>query len=381
MKVTLLGNYAHDEQESMRRYAEMLKGLLEQKGWRVEILRPTPVFGRLKRSGQGLGKWLGYIDKFIIFPLMLEGHLRRQKAVRKDEPFLVHICDHSNAMYTRWLRRMPHLVTCHDVLAIQSAHGLIPNHKTKWTGRLLQKAILTGLKQASYVICVSDETRNDLLALAPELKDRSETIENALNYPFTPMPVDQSDRHLSRLGVRETPFLFHVGGDQWYKNREGVISIFSRLCASRPDLAVKLVMAGKPPTEAMRQLVEQESLTGKVIFTGTVTNEELCALYSRAEALVFPSLREGFGWPIIEAQACGCPVVTSNLPPMNRLAGPVALLADPASPDEFVRQLRDLLSQDPAARLQRKLGAQRHASGYDTPTFLNALLQAYDRVL
>ena len=197
MDILLLGNYSNDENESMIRYAEMLKKGLTARGWRVEMLRPEPFFGRLNRSGQGLGKWLGYLDKFILFPFVLRRHIAHRK---KEGAFLVHVCDHSNAMYTRWLGHVPHVVTCHDVLAIQSALGLIPEQATRWTGRQLQSWILSGLRQARYVICVSEETRNNLLALAPELENRSRTIENALNYPYAPMVPDQARRHLSSLG-------------------------------------------------------------------------------------------------------------------------------------------------------------------------------------
>jgi glycosyltransferase involved in cell wall biosynthesis len=330
------------------------------------------------RSRYGFGKWLGYIDKFIIFPLMLEGRIRRERAMGKDAPFLVYICDHSNAMYTRWLKNVPHVVNCNDLLAIQCARGMIPGQKTKWTGRLLQKSILTGLRRAQRITCISDATRNDLLALAPELEKRSSTIELPLNYPYAPMSVEESDRHLSDLGCHNKRYVFHVGGDQWYKNREGVVRIFGRLALSHPDL--KLIMAGKPLGEELLRLIEQENLGGKVIFTGTITNEQLRALYSRAEAVVFPSLKEGFGWPIIESQACGCPVVTSNRPPMNHIAGPAALLADPENPDDFANRLKELLAEDPAARLRRKIEAQAHAGFYDPQNFLDQLLRVLAEV-
>lgn len=385
MDIFLLGNYPNDEQESMIRYAEMLRKGLAAKGWRAEILRPQPFFGRLKRSGQGLGKWLGYLDKFVLFPFVLRRRIRQQK---KKGDFLVHICDHSNGMYTRWLKDVPHLVTCHDVLAIQSALGLIPGHTTRWTGRRLQNWILSSLKRARYVVCVSEETRKDLLSLAPELESRSRTIENALNYPYAPMQPEWARQHLSSLGIDslvegDGRFLLHVGGNQWYKNREGVIRIFGRLCASCPDLAgnLKLVMVGKPPTAAMRGLVDKENVAEKVIFLAGVSNEQLGALYSLAEALLFPSLREGFGWPILEAQACGCPVVTSDRPPMNRFGGPAAILADPENPIDFAGQLRELLTEEPPMRHLRKAEAQHHASTYDLRIFLTQIIDVYRTIL
>jgi len=384
--VTLLGNYSHDDNESMTRYAEMLQKLFVETGHQAEIIRPEPFFGRLKRSSHGLGKWLGYIDKYILFPISLRRHIHHRKNAS-----LVHICDQSNAVYTRWLQDVPHLVTCHDVMAIQAARGLVPGLKTGWTGRLLQNWILSGLRNAAYVICDTQETRQDLLSLAPQLESCSRTIELPLNYPYAPMAKGEAHAQLLNLGTdtpfkpEEDRFLFHVGGNQWYKNREGVIHIYAQLCSSFPDLVqrrpLKLVMAGKPPTEAMLRLVEEERLTGNVIFLTSISNQQLCALYNLAEIMVYPSLKEGFGWPIIEAQACGCPIVTSDRVPMSRLAGPSALLADPEDRNAFAACLFQVLSEESEVRQKRKAEALLHSSQFDRQAFLRQMLGGYDAIL
>lgn len=394
MDVTLLGNYPHDGQESMTRYAEMLKDILSGAGCRVEIVRPEPLFGRLKPSSQGVGKWLGYLDKFVLFPFALRRHVRRRRHEMEKRgergAFLVHICDHSNAMYTRWLRDVPHLVTCHDVLAIQSGLGLIPQQHTRWTGRRLQSWILSGLRRAPGVVCVSEATQNDLLSLAPELKDRTWMVGNVLNYPYAPLPPVEARRNLAGLGLDEAlppegRFLLHVGGNQWYKNREGVLRIFAHVCASVPDARgtppLKLVMAGKPPTDAMGELVEKEGLAGRVIFVPAVSNPQLCALYSSAAGLIFPSLREGFGWPVLEAQACGCPVVTSHRPPMSQVGGPAAFLADPENEAEFAVRIVELLSEDKEAGQRREIQLRRHAETYRSEVFCREILASYHRIL
>jgi glycosyltransferase involved in cell wall biosynthesis len=83
------------------------------------------------------------------------------------------------------------------------------------------------------------------------------------------------------------------------------------------ESGLQLVMAGKPWTEAMRQFVTERNLQDEVVELLNLENEQLRALYSRAKALLFPSLYEGFGLPVIEAQACGCPVFTSNRAPLT----------------------------------------------------------------
>ncbi len=391
MDVTLIGNYPHDENESMTRYAEMLKKLLLANGSRVEIIRPEPFFGRLKKSSHGIGKWLGYLDKYVLFPLSLRRHVHQRKnAGQTAGTFLVHICDHSNAVYTRWLQDVPHAVTCHDVMAILSARGKIPGISIGWTGRLLQGWILHELKNADYVMCDTPETRADLLALAPELDSRSSTLELPLNYPFAPMPQGDAMAQLSSLALKafrpgQDRFLFHVGGNQWYKNREGVIRIYASLCSSHPDLiekhSLKLILAGKPPTEAMLRLVEEKGLVEKVIFVTSVSDQQLCAFYSLAEVLVYPSLKEGFGWPIIEAQACRCPVVTSDRAPMNRLAGPASLLANPENDSDFSIRIFQILTEPPETRKYRQEEARRQAAHFDSQVFLKQMLATYSQII
>ena len=368
MHVTLLANYLPDGQQSMQRYAAMLRDLLVQQGIEVEVIRPPAFFGRLKPSAHGLGKWLGYLDKYLVFPAALIRHVNAK-------PTIVHICDHSNAPYTRWLREFPHVVTCHDVLAIQSARGLIPGRRTSWTGRILQSAILTGLRSSLHVVCVSDATRRDLLSLVPDLAKRTTVVDNALNYPYAPMEAATAREKMANLNIGSAPFVLHVGGNHWYKNREGVLRIFAQLKTSHPDL--KLVMAGQAPTPEMKQIVREEKLEGRVTFVVNPATALLHGLYSLAETLVYPSLREGFGWPIIEAQACGCPVVTSDLPPMSQIAGPAALLADSQEPARFAACIAQILAEEPELRRRRRAEALRQAARYDTATFVQKMVETY----
>lgn len=327
MKILLIGNYLFDQQESMQRFANMLQVGLAQLGYEVRLILPEPFFGRLRPSGNGLGKWLGYVDKFVLFP----HHLRR--AVSWAD--VVHICDHSNAVYTKYLKDVPHLVTCHDLLAICSALGEIKENPTKWTGQQLQRLILTGLKRSQRLACISERTRTDLIRLAKVDPSIVSVIYQGLNYLYAPMEKAESHKRLNCLGISSTSlFLLHVGGNQWYKNRLGVLAIFNHL-RRQPDLSnLYLVMAGKPFTNQMRQFIQSNSLETQVKELVAVENEDLRALYSSATALIFPSLQEGFGWPIAEAQVCGCPVFTSNRAPMTEVGGEAAIYINPDCPEK-----------------------------------------------
>lgn len=324
MKIVLVGNYAQDRQESMLRFAAVLESGLARAGVAVEMIRPEPLFGRLRPSAGGFGKWLGYIDKFVVFPFVL----RKKIANRRD--VVVHICDHSNAPYTRHLRRVPHIVTCNDLLAIRSALGEFPQNPTGWTGRMLQRWIANGLRRANRIACISGATRRDLLRVLRIGGRRATVIHMGQNHPYRPMPRDEAAMRLEKLraGLPSRRFILHVGGNQFYKNRLGVLRIHARLRAMRSD-APALVLVGPPVAGEMKALLAED-----VIVLSDVGNENLCALYSAAELLLFPSIAEGFGWPIAEAMACGCRVVTTGGAPMTEVGGDAAIYLNPVDESE-----------------------------------------------
>jgi glycosyltransferase involved in cell wall biosynthesis len=326
MKVLLLANYLNDRQESMQRFAALMERGLTQAGHEVRILRPPAYVGKLHPSAEGLGKWLGYVDKFGLFPRFL------RSAVQEAD--VVHICDHSNSFYTKHIGSVPHIVTCHDLLAIRSALGEIPQKQTAWTGRQLQRLIVKGLAEAQHIVCVSEATRKDLLRVVDIPENRVSRTYNSLNYAYSRMEAHEAAFRIRQLGIDPNhSFLLHVGGNQWYKNRLGVFRIFSTLTKLMPGRSLKLVMVGKPWTSEMRRFILEHGLNDATLEVTGVAEEDLRALYSAASMMIFPSLQEGFGWPIIEAQACGCPVATSNRSPMNEVGGNAAIYIDPDNPE------------------------------------------------
>src|SRR6266480_1090008 len=115
--VLLIGNYPPDRQQSMRRFGTMMLQGLNNSGIAAKLTAPRERFGKFRGAGSFVAKWLGYIDKFVLFPRQL------QAALAKEKPSVVHICDHSNAMYEGWIEHVPVVVTCHDLLAVRGALG------------------------------------------------------------------------------------------------------------------------------------------------------------------------------------------------------------------------------------------------------------------
>lgn len=383
MQVLLLGNYIHDYQESMQRFLCMLSDGLPDRKIMVESIQPRPLVGALKPSATGVGKWLGYIDKFLLFPFALR---RRVALLRRRGPVLVHICDHSNGPYCRYLQDVPHLVTCHDVLALRSARGDFPENRTGFTGRLYQRMILAGLKLAQYVVCDSEATREqfvDLTHLAPE---QVSVIDVGLNYPYHPQRTEDArsrvDTLLQRIGLGGWlggPFLLHVGGNQWYKNRRGLLKMYA-LLRQRSISVPPLFLVGEPlPGELRKTLVP--AVSEHVIDIGKVENEDLQALYSAAEFLIFPSHYEGFGWPVAEAQASGCRVVTSNRAPMTEVGGAAAAYVDSSNPESAVEVIHELLLESMEQRAARIAAGLRNVERFNTAVMIDRYVDLYRRIL
>lgn len=384
--VLLIGNFLPDQQQSMQRFSEMMLRELRALNVPVRLLHPQPWLFRLWRFPFAK-KWAGYFDKYFLFPFRLH----------RSEAGLVHICDHSNAVYAKHFRDVPVVVTCHDLLAVRGALGEETDCPASITGKILQRWILRGLRRASVVACVSKATAADAERLlssssraihaSPARTEGSRganeaempritVIENGLNYDFKPVSESETTTRLApllRLKL-DRPFVLHVGSHLRRKNRAGVLRIFAR---TKDEWDAQLVFAGDPIAELSSE-ARALGITHRVLEVVTPDSELLEALYNRAHALLFPSRFEGFGWPIAEAQACGCPVLTSNRPPMSDVAGDGALLRDVEDENGFADDLLRL--RDSGLRKKyRELGLQ-NATRFSAQKMAERYLDLYRKL-
>jgi glycosyltransferase involved in cell wall biosynthesis len=366
VKILLIGNYPANRQESMQRFSALLFRELTARGLDVQLLLPRVLLGHLGGSVAPLKKWLGYIDFLVIFFIRL--------VLKKTDADLIHICDQGNAFYSAAFRRKPVLVTCHDVLAIRSALEQLPVNPVGASGKLFQKLIVLGLRHADAIACVSEQTRLELKDNVSGLRAEPLLVENCFNYPYTPDSSENCERQLARFGLQRNGYLLHVGGNQWYKNRLGVLKIFRELALQRPH--IKLVLVGKALAAESSAYIEEHRLTQKVISIQGADNSTLASLYTGAIALLFPSLAEGFGWPIIEAQACGCPVFTSNRPPMNQIGGSAARYLPPDEPEKAAEIVLNSMDELAGLRVQGLVNSQR----FSTTNMMATYIALYQRL-
>jgi glycosyltransferase involved in cell wall biosynthesis len=336
MKVLLIGSYSNDQQHSLHGFSGALLQGLQSRGIEVRLLAPKPAFGKLKVPHTGVRKWLAYIDKLILFPKDL------RRASRWAD--VVHLTDQGLALYTKHLQKVPHVVTCNDMIAIRAALGELPEWSLGRSGRRYQKMILDGLNLAAFVVCISAATRHDVCRISKIPLKKTALIYDSLFYSYSPMPEDRSTTVLNNIGLSQIePFVLYIGRNVPTKNVFGVLKIYNALRRNDEARMLHLLIVGDALTPEMQQYVTRHNLDSLVHITSGLTNEALCALYSRALAFVFPSFYEGFGLPIIEAQACGCPVFTSDRAPMTEVGGKAAVYVDPADPQRAAQVIVEQL--------------------------------------
>lgn len=370
----------------MPRFARMIGTAMQAKGHQVDYWAPQAVAHALFEKTR-IAKWAGYVDQYLIFPMQV-----RLRLMQRDRDTLYVFCDQALGPWVPLVRHLPHVVHAHDLLALRSALGLIPENPTSATGRLYQRYIRRGFRQARHFICVSRRTQDDLLEHGLVQPDTSRVVYNGLNHPYRPLDRAQAIRVLDRAGLAGSGrgMILHVGGGQWYKNTAGVLRLYARY-AGRHGRPLPLWMVSPHPAsaDALAALAEVPP-QGQVFFYQGIDNATLEAAYSVANAFLFPSLAEGFGWPIVEAQACGCPVITTDDAPMNEIAGPHAaylpLLNAQDDVDRWATHGADVLESTLAQTLHDPGGQQRQrrmdwAAQFTMHTAIESYLEVYEAVL
>ena len=369
----LIGNYPPDRQESMIRFALLLERGLKSRGFTVEIVAPRPFVLRKNSSpNHGFGKWLGYVDKWILFPFTLRRIARENQREFGGQVFF-HVCDHSNAPYLAHLPAARSAITCHDVLAIRGALGFPGSHcAASRAGVFLQRWILKNLRGAKKIACVSKLTLRQLVETAGEKNPPPSwvLVPNALNADFKKMETAAALEILQCAGIHiPRPFLLHVGSNLPRKNRRMLLQMAGQ---STPPWAGNICFAGEAANEALLAEAKELKISERIHSVEKPGHEVLCALYSLAHAFVFPSLSEGFGWPVIEAQACGVPVIASNLEPLPEVSGGAALHADPLNAKSFAAALQSL--EDSSARNFLIERGQKNSARFSVATMTDQYL-------
>ena len=370
---------------SLPRFAGMLVEGMTKRGHRATVWSPKPRFFNLELPNP-LRKWLGYIDQYIVFPFEVRNRL---KSCTDNTLFV--FTDNALGPWVPLVSRLPHVMHCHDFMAQESALGLIPENPTSWTGRLYQKFIFRGYCKSKNFISGSQNTKDTLHRFLPAKPTRSELVLNGLNQPFEPIDPNHARAIVGaetgldlRLG-----YLLHVGGNQWYKNRVGIIEMYDAWRSSS-TLTLPLVLIGLPPSPEVLDAYAKSPYKENIYFFTNARDNIVHLAYSGATIFLFPSKAEGFGWPVAEAMASGCPVITTNEAPMTEVAGKAGFFIPRRPYDasktaawaiEAGKVLGSVVDLSPAERQKVIEAGLENAKRFDTENAINKIEMIYQDIL
>jgi glycosyltransferase involved in cell wall biosynthesis len=274
------------------------------------------------------------------------------------------------------------VVTMHDTLALARPDLVFPTWQGRVAWALKEHA---AARRADRILTVSESARRDLLAWFKLPGDRVRVVTEGPGDVFGPRPPGaESNAALRRSGVEPgTRFLLYVGGLSPHKNLPRLIEAFARAGLDRDGL--RLVLVGDTGdvfhthVPELRAAVARAGLGDRVVFTGFVPDDDLVELYNRAEALVQPSLMEGFGLPPVEAMACGTPVVASAAGSLPEVVGEAGLFFDPTDVGAIAAALRRV-ADDSALRADLADRSLRRAARFNWSASARAILGCFEEL-
>lgn len=280
------------------------------------------------------------------------------------------------------LYRGKFIVTIHDLLhqhfAMKRATTLNPVvYKVKRLSyqQAFRHAVFQSLKIITPSQSVKDQLIDEWGVKESKITVTSEGVEDNLISIKETLKKDDFHKVAEKFKIAK-PYLFYIGNAHPHKNVEGLLTSFAEIRQKLPE--IQLVLAG--PDHYFWQRIQKEYKSEGVIFTGFVTDKELVTLYSNAEALIVPSFEEGFGIPLLEAMACGCPVISSNGGSLPEVGGDACIYFDPKNKKEMVEKIASILTDK---KLRNKLidrGLKRYKQ-FSWQQMAKSTLQIYESVI
>ena len=366
MKVALLCDYLEEGWPSMDLAAEMIAAHLEPMGHDVIRIRPefrrrALRFGIDKLTGSGTAS---RADRLLNRMWDYPGFLKR--LVKRGDFDCFHVVDHSYSQLVHALPAGRTVVTCHDLDTFR--YVLEPERypRPAWFRAMIRR-VMSGLSKAAAVACDSVATRDALAALQLLSYERLHVVHLAVHPECSPLPDAEADKRVKQwLGPSDhaTTSLLHVGSNIERKRIDVLLSVFAAVARARPD--VRLIKVGgelTPTQEAQaRDLGIRERIVTLPLFDPKSSRDRagLAAVYRRAAVVLMPSEAEGFGLPVVEALACGVPVVATDLPVFREVGGEAITYCALSDVREWAGSVVALLSEGEEAReARRERGLER----------------------
>ncbi|MDD5644401.1 MAG: glycosyltransferase family 1 protein [bacterium] len=271
------------------------------------------------------------------------------KSLRKEKPDVLHIQYHGP-----FFHNCPTVLTVHDI-----SYEIFPRYFTLPERLRLHFSVPCFIKKANSVITVSEYSRKDMIKKYGLEENKIKTVYNGIDHDFyTEKTSPEDTKLLAEAGIKK-PFLLSVGSLQPRKNIEGILLALKKIYKSLPEL--RWIIAGPEGWLSggiHKTFKENPELHSIINFTGYVRPEMLRALYRNALAMIYVPFYEGFGLPVLEAMACGAPVITSNVTSLPEVAGNAAILVNPNNIGEIAESIKKVW-------LSEKLGREMSQKGMD----------------
>lgn len=235
--------------------------------------------------------------------------------------------------------KTPKIITVHDLTPIKFGDHYL------WKHRFQAQLVMRGaIEMADFIIADSESTKQDIIKIYQIPEDRIRVIYLGVSEDSFELPTEEEQlRVLQQFSLNDNPYILNVSVINPRKNIPNLMKAFTLIKDKYKDL--KLVLAGQKGwlNDEMEKTIANLKLEGRVIFTGYIEENILKTLYNKAIAFVYPSLYEGFGLPILEAMACGTPVITSNISSMPEILGDAGMLVDPLNCEQIANSIVSLM--------------------------------------
>ena len=270
-----------------------------------------------------------------------------------------------------WLH-CPSVVTMYDLIPMIYPQQL-PH---RWSAWIFRVTASLAVHSASQIIAISESTKRDVTRLLSGSQGRTTVVHLAADERFRPLDRAQLDKALQRLGLPRK-YVLYMGINKPHKNLVFLLQLFAEL-----NTDAKLVLAGMqdPRYSQVREEARRLRVDDRVVFLGEVADSDLPTLYNGAELFVFPSLYEGFGLPVLEAMACGTPVVCSSASSLPEIVGDAAVTLDPRDRGGWVAAMTEVLENEELRADLRTKGPAR-AAGFSWEDTARETFGVYRSVL
>lgn len=277
--------------------------------------------------------------------------------------------------------RLPLVITIHDIIYLEKWMLTQGTWYQRFGSVYRRWNVPKVAKNAQMIITVSDYERKKIIEGLGLPEKRVRTVYNACGTHFTPHATEEELKAFQQKMKLPEKFVLFLGNTDPKKNLPNVMRALG-LLHDRKKLDFTLVMPdfGKEHLQTLLQEQGNAHLINHIMLTGYIPNQELPNLYRLAEMFLYPSLRESFGIPILEAMACGTPLITSNTSAMPEVAGGGALFIDPTDPESIAQQI-ERLQIDKVLRAQTIAYGLERAKAFSWEKTAQQVVALYDEVL